>query len=49
MRAGHGATNRLLRRLFASPGAFERVTLDAEAAALLPGAGVVAADLRRAG
>ncbi len=49
VRAGHGATNRLLRRLFASPGAFERVTLDAEAAALLPGAGVVAADLRRAG
>ena len=49
VRAGHGATNRLLRRLFASPGAFERVTLDAEAAALLPGAGVGAADLRRAG
>ena len=49
VRAGHGATNRLLRRLFASPGAFERVTLDAGAAALLPGAGVGAADLRRAG
>ena len=38
VRAGHGATNRLLRRLFASPGAFEWVTLDAGAAALLPGA-----------
>jgi UDP-3-O-[3-hydroxymyristoyl] N-acetylglucosamine deacetylase len=49
VRAGHGATNRLLRRLFATPGAWEWVTLDAEAAAHLPGAGVRAADLRRAG
>ena len=49
VRAGHGATNRLLRRLFATPGAWEWVTLDAEAAAHLPGAGVGAADLRRAG
>jgi UDP-3-O-[3-hydroxymyristoyl] N-acetylglucosamine deacetylase len=49
VRAGHGATNRLLRRLFATPGAFDWVTLDAEAAARLPGAGVAAADLRRAG
>jgi UDP-3-O-[3-hydroxymyristoyl] N-acetylglucosamine deacetylase len=49
IRAGHGATNRLLRRLFATPGAYEEVTLDAEAAAMLPGAGVGAADLRRAG
>ena len=49
VRAGHGATNRLLRRLFATPGALEWVTLDAEAAARLPGAGVAAADLRRAG
>ena len=49
VRAGHGATNRLLRELFATPGAWEYVTLDAEAAALLPGAGVGAADLRRAG
>lgn len=49
VRAGHGATNRLLRRLFATPGAFEWITLDAEAAARLPGAGVGAADLRRAG
>jgi UDP-3-O-[3-hydroxymyristoyl] N-acetylglucosamine deacetylase len=49
VRAGHGATNRLLRKLFATPGGFDRVTLDAEAAARLPGAGVGAADLRRAG
>ncbi|MFO1209936.1 MAG: UDP-3-O-acyl-N-acetylglucosamine deacetylase [Amaricoccus sp.] len=49
VRAGHGATNRLLRKLFATPGAWEYVTLDADAAAMLPGAGVGAADLRRAG
>ncbi len=49
VRAGHGATNRLLRKLFATPGAWEYVTLDPDAAALLPGAGVGAADLRRAG
>jgi UDP-3-O-[3-hydroxymyristoyl] N-acetylglucosamine deacetylase len=49
VRAGHGATNRLLRKLFATPDAYEYVTLDAEAAASLPGAGVGAADLRRAG
>jgi len=48
-KAGHAATNRLLRRLFATPGAWEWVTLDAEAAAQLPGAGIGAADLRRAG
>ena len=30
VRAGHGATNRLLRRLFATPGAWEEVTLDAD-------------------
>jgi UDP-3-O-[3-hydroxymyristoyl] N-acetylglucosamine deacetylase len=49
VRAGHGATNRLLRKLFATPGAWEYVTLDADAAAMLPGAGVGVADLRRAG
>ena len=49
VRAGHGATNRLLRRLFATPGAWEAIELDAEAASLLPGAGVGAADLRRVG
>lgn len=49
VRAGHGATNRLLRKLFATPEAFEFVTLDAEEAAQLPGVGVSVADLRRAG
>ena len=49
VRAGHGATNKLLRALFAQPEAFEYVTLDAEAAAQLPGAGVGAADQRPAG
>ncbi len=49
VRAGHGATNRLLRRLFETPDAWEVVTLDAETAALLPGAGVGIMDLRRAG
>ena len=36
VKAGHGVTNRLLRRLFATPGAFEIVTLDAEAARSCP-------------
>ena len=36
VKAGHGATNRLLRKLFATPGAFEIVTLDAEAARSCP-------------
>ena len=49
VKAGHGATNRLLRQLFATPDAWEVVTLDDEAAGHLPGAGVDAADLRRAG
>jgi UDP-3-O-[3-hydroxymyristoyl] N-acetylglucosamine deacetylase len=49
VRAGHGVTNALLRRLFATPGAWAEVALDAETARQLPGAGVVAADLRRAG
>ncbi|MFO1142299.1 MAG: UDP-3-O-acyl-N-acetylglucosamine deacetylase [Amaricoccus sp.] len=49
VRAGHGATNRLLRKLFATPGAWEYVALDADAAAMLPGAGVGVADLRQAG
>ena len=50
VRAGHGATNKLLRaalRRRRRPSRY--VTLDAEAAAQLPGAGVGAADLRRAG
>jgi UDP-3-O-[3-hydroxymyristoyl] N-acetylglucosamine deacetylase len=49
VRAGHGATNRLLRKLLATPGAWEMVTLDAEAARQLPGAGIGWSDLRRAG
>ena len=49
VRAGHGATNRLLRQLYATPGSWEWVTLDAETAVHLPGAGVGRADLRRAG
>jgi len=49
VRAGHGPTNRLLRRMFATPGAWEEVSIDAGAAQMLPGAGVDAADLRRAG
>jgi UDP-3-O-[3-hydroxymyristoyl] N-acetylglucosamine deacetylase len=49
VRAGHGVTNALLRRLFATPGAWTETAVDAETARQLPGAGVVAADLRRAG
>lgn len=49
IRAGHGATNRLLRKLFATEGAWERVTLDPVAAEALPGIGVELGALRRAG
>jgi len=49
VRAGHGVTNALLRRLFATEGAWAEVALDAETARVLPGAGVVPADLRRVG
>lgn len=49
VRAGHGTTNRLLRKLFATPGAFAEVTCDTEVAAQLPGVGLRLADLRRAG
>ena len=49
VRAGHGLTNALLRRLFATQGAWAEVALDVETARLLPGAGVVPADLRRVG
>jgi UDP-3-O-[3-hydroxymyristoyl] N-acetylglucosamine deacetylase len=48
VRAGHGLTNQLLRRLFSTPGAWDRIELDAAAAGQLPGAGVDAEDLRRA-
>jgi UDP-3-O-[3-hydroxymyristoyl] N-acetylglucosamine deacetylase len=49
VKAGHGATNRLVRELFATPGAVVATTLDPETARLLPGAGVGPSDLRRAG
>jgi UDP-3-O-[3-hydroxymyristoyl] N-acetylglucosamine deacetylase len=49
VRAGHSATNRLLRRLMATEGAWERVTLDPMAALALPGLGIGLGDLRRAG
>jgi UDP-3-O-[3-hydroxymyristoyl] N-acetylglucosamine deacetylase len=49
VRAGHGPTNRLLRRLFETPSAWARVELDEEAARLLPGIGADASGLRRAG
>lgn len=49
VRAGHGTTNALLRELFATPGAWIETALDADTARRLPGAGVVPADLRRAG
>lgn len=41
VRAGHTLTNQLLRKLFATPGAVQMVTCDADMAALLPGAGLV--------
>lgn len=40
-RAGHAMTNRLLRALFATPGAWEWVTCSRECERRLPGAGVV--------
>jgi UDP-3-O-[3-hydroxymyristoyl] N-acetylglucosamine deacetylase len=49
VRAGHGVTNRLLRKLFATEGAWEMVMLDAEEASYLPGAGVDVTDIARAG
>lgn len=45
-RAGHALTNRLLRALFARPGAFRLETCSPADAARLPGIGVAAADLR---
>jgi UDP-3-O-[3-hydroxymyristoyl] N-acetylglucosamine deacetylase len=45
IRAGHALTNRLLRALFAAPDAFEMVDIGPLAGRMLPGAGVVAADL----
>ncbi len=44
LRAGHALTNRLLRRLFATPGACEVILCDEAAARRLPGVGVKHAD-----
>lgn len=44
-RAGHMLTNRLLRRFFATPGAWRVVDCTPEQAARLPGMGVTGADL----
>ena len=46
-RAGHAATNRLLRKLFATPMAYEMVTCDASTAQMLPGVGVKPSDISR--
>jgi UDP-3-O-[3-hydroxymyristoyl] N-acetylglucosamine deacetylase len=45
IRAGHALTNRLLRALFARPGAFRVIDCGAQAGRKLPGAGVVPGDL----
>jgi UDP-3-O-[3-hydroxymyristoyl] N-acetylglucosamine deacetylase len=47
VRAGHALTNRLLRQVFATPGAAVWVACDALPACKLPGAGVTPADLPR--
>jgi UDP-3-O-[3-hydroxymyristoyl] N-acetylglucosamine deacetylase len=49
VRGGHGSTNRLLRKLFATPEAWERVTLDDAQTRALPGVGITSGDLRAAG
>ncbi|WP_112321514.1 UDP-3-O-acyl-N-acetylglucosamine deacetylase [Oceanibium sediminis] len=49
VRAGHGPTNRLLRKAFATPGAMARVTVDAKIAGGMPGFQLVAADLAAVG
>jgi len=45
VRAGHMLTNKLLRKLFATPGAVRLVMCTADQAASLPGVGVKVADL----
>lgn len=45
-RAGHALTNRLLRKVFATPGAVESVTISPRQAHNLPGFGILATDLR---
>lgn len=47
IRAGHAATNQLLRKLFANPQAYEMVTCDPATAVNLPGVGVKASDISR--
>ena len=48
IRAGHGITNALLRKLFATPGAFEMIEATPTMMHQLPGAGVTLSDLRLA-
>ncbi len=48
IRAGHGITNALLRKLFATPGAFEMIEATPAMMRQLPGAGVSLSDLRLA-
>ncbi|MFZ5710639.1 MAG: UDP-3-O-acyl-N-acetylglucosamine deacetylase [Pseudomonadota bacterium] len=45
IRAGHALTNRLLRELFGTPGAVRMVEVQDERRRVLPGAGLVAADI----
>jgi UDP-3-O-[3-hydroxymyristoyl] N-acetylglucosamine deacetylase len=45
IRAGHALTNRLLRRLFATPGAFAMVDCSHSTGGKLPGVGVLRADV----
>jgi UDP-3-O-[3-hydroxymyristoyl] N-acetylglucosamine deacetylase len=47
IRAGHAATNKLLRKLFSNPMAYEMVTCDAATATKLPGVGVKASDISK--
>lgn len=46
VRAGHRATNMLLRELFSTPGAWEMVVCNTAQAEMLPGAQIAAEDLR---
>jgi UDP-3-O-[3-hydroxymyristoyl] N-acetylglucosamine deacetylase len=48
IRAGHGVTNLLLRKLFATPDAYEMVPATDEILRRLPGAGVTLSDLQQA-
>ncbi len=48
-RAGHGPTNRLLRKLFATPGAVEMIECTPAMESSLPGFGIRATDLAQVG